>query len=179
MIQAPVLKIRKKVLHIQGRDRPCAQVQAILDPSARAVLDEHFREVNLFKRTMYSNGIPSDVPAPDPELSGHLLAFVKDDACPEISVKTIVAGQLYQGQGPWDMMAFEYIAKRAFDSLVLLLSCCAELGRETQYAPLGTAPVDLSFVGYENVDTNPAAAQSADIAAEEATGDGAAVVQAA
>lgn len=176
-MQAPVLKIRKKVLNIQGRDRPCVQVLAVMDPLAKAALEAHFKEVNLFKRTMYANGFPKDVPQPEPELAGHLSAFVRDDACPEVSVKTLLAGQLYQAQGPWDMMAFEYIAKRAFDSLLLLLSCCGELGRETLYAPAGTDPFDMTFVGFETLPEDAAASGDGEAEAGEVSGD--AVVDAA
>jgi hypothetical protein len=148
-MRAPVLKIRKKVLNLKGQDRPCVQVLADVDSNAKAALEQYFLEVNLFKRTMFSNGCPKELPQPEPELMPHLMAFVRDDACPEISVKTLLGGQLYQAKGPWDLMSFEYIAKRSFDSLMVLLACIGEMGREVEYAPVGTDPIDMTFIGSE------------------------------
>ena len=47
-------------------------------------------------------------------LSPALATFLKNDACPEITVKTMLTGQLHQGSNIWEMMAFELIAKLAF-----------------------------------------------------------------
>lgn len=129
--------IRKKVLNIGGRNRPCVQVQAEVDPAIQAILMEHFVNENLFKRTMYQSGLPEGVPAPGPSLAGHLMNFVKNDACPEIAVKTLLAGQMYQASGIWEVLAFEYIAKRAFDSLCVMVGSVGELGTETYYSPKG------------------------------------------
>lgn len=134
-MQAPVLKIRKKVLEIQGVVRPCVQVQAIVDDSVRQVLEADFKEVLLFKRTMFANGISDRVPQPAGMLFPQLANFIKNDACPEISVKSILSGQLYQAKDPWEVLCFEWIGKRAFDSLKLMIACAVEMGTETEYAP--------------------------------------------
>lgn len=131
------LMIRKGMVNIQGRNRPCVQVQADVGEDMQAVLLEHFTNENLFKRSSYSNGLPPGVPTPSPGLSPHLFALLKNDACPEITVKTILAGQLHQANGIWEMMAFEYIAKRAFDALCDMMASVNELQTETVYMGAG------------------------------------------
>ena len=140
-MRAPVLKIRKKVLEVQGGMRPCVQVQAIIDDEVRKILEENFREVILFKRTMYATGMPDGTPMPEPALTPQLNNFIRNDACPEISVKSILSGQLHQAKDPWEVLCFEWIGKRAFDALVLMIICATEMGTETEYAPLGTEPL--------------------------------------
>ncbi|MGQ0672902.1 MAG: hypothetical protein ACT4N2_08510 [Hyphomicrobium sp.] len=135
------LMIRKGMVVIQGRNRPCIQVQAIVDPKLQVTLTELFSTENLFKRSNYANGLPAGVPIPSPGIAPHVSALLRNDACPEISVKSILAGQLQQCQSVWEMIAFEYIAKRAFDSLLDLLASVSELQTETVY--LG-ANVDLA-----------------------------------
>ncbi len=78
--------------------------------------------------------------------------MLKNDACPEITVKTILAGQLFQAQSVWEMKAFEYIACRAFDSFVDFTQTVVELGTETTYAPdaaqrLGAAITSANATG--------------------------------
>lgn len=140
---APKLLIRKGIVNIQGKNRPCIQVQAVLDPEINAVLMEHFQNENLFKRSSYSAGLPDGVPLPPPSIAPYLSAFVKNDACPEITVKTILAGQLQQCMTIWDVMVFEYIAKRAFDALLDMLVAVNELQTETIY--LGAAADHANF----------------------------------
>ncbi len=57
-----VLKIRKGMVNIQGRNRPCIQVQAMVGVDMHAVLMEHFSNENLFKRSSYAMGLPAGVP---------------------------------------------------------------------------------------------------------------------
>ena len=135
---APRLLIRKVMLNIQGRIKPCIQVQADIAPAMAAKLSEHFLQENLFKRSSYSQGWPAGVPTPNPALAPHLANFIKNDACPEITVKTILAGQMHQCQGVWELMAFEYVAQRAFDGLCAMMLATAEIGVETIYTPLGS-----------------------------------------
>ncbi len=127
------LMIRKGMVNVQGRNRPCIQVQAAVGDDMKAVLMEHFSNENLFKRSSYSMGLPAGVPLPPPAIAPHLFALIKNDACPEINVKTILAGQLYQGQSLWEVMAFEYIGKRAYDALIEMMACINELQTEVSY----------------------------------------------
>lgn len=136
-MQAPILRIRKKILTIQGKVRPCVQVQAYVDPRLQSTLVEHFGNEPLFKKSMYAGGLPEGATPPTASLAPMLAGFLKNDACPEISVKTLLAGQMHQASGAWEMLSFEFIAKRAFDSLVELATCVSELGTETYYAPSG------------------------------------------
>jgi hypothetical protein len=129
----PKLLIRKGMMNIQGRNRPVIQIEAAVDPAMVALLSEHFINENLFKRSSYASGFPQGVPLPPPSVVPHLGNMLKSDACPEITVKTILAGQNYQANGIWDLMAFEYIAKRAFDNLLDVMACAAELKTETTY----------------------------------------------
>lgn len=132
-MQTPKLMIRKAMMNIQGRTRPCVQVQAVIDEKMQALLSEHFLTENLFKRSMYQSGFPAGAPAPSPSLAPHLGAFIKNDACPELTVKTMLGGQLYQASSIWEVMAFEYIAMRGFDALIELMASVRALGTETQY----------------------------------------------
>lgn len=134
-MQAPKLLIRKGMVVVQGRNRPCIQVLAIVDATLKAKLEDLFANENLFKRTAYSNGFPASMPQPTGPLAPHVAALLKSDACPEITVKTILQGQLLQAGSVWEMKAFEYIAQRAFDALVDFCATVVELGRETVYAP--------------------------------------------
>ncbi|MCH9764931.1 MAG: hypothetical protein K0U34_02920, partial [Alphaproteobacteria bacterium] len=59
---------------------------------------------------------------------------------------SILSGQLYQAKEAWEVLCFEYLGKRAFDSLVLLIQCVVEMGTETEYAPCGTEPIGVDFV---------------------------------
>lgn len=136
-MQTPKLMIRKAMMNIQGRMRPCVQVQAVVDEKAKALLMEYFFTENLFKRSMYQSGLPAGAPAPSPSLAPHLGNFIKNDACPELTVKSLLTGQLYQASSIWEVMAFEYIAMRGFDALVEMMASTQALGTETQYhAPM-------------------------------------------
>jgi len=137
-MQTPRLLVRKAMMNIQGKTRPCIQVQASIDPAMAALLSEHFLAEVLFKRSSYASGWPAGAPLPSPSLAPHLGIFVKNDACPEITVKTILAGQMHQAATMWELLAFEYVAKRAFDSLVDLMASASELGTETRYLAPGT-----------------------------------------
>lgn len=127
------LQIRKGIVNVQGRNRPVVQIQAEIDPDMREALSTHFISENLFKRSSYASGFPAGVPTPSASLSPHLNAMLKSDQCPEITVKTILAGQNYQANGIWDLMAFEYIAKRAFDALLDIMVVVNELQTQTTY----------------------------------------------
>lgn len=132
-MQTPKLLIRKGMVVVQGRNRPCIQVIAIVDPVLKAKLEENFLNDNMFKRSAYSMGFPAGTPTPSPSLAPHLGNMLKSDACPELTVKTLLAGQLFQAGSIWEMKAFEYIAQRAFDSLVDFSQTVMELGRELTY----------------------------------------------
>lgn len=130
----PKLLIRKGLIQIQGRTRPSIQVQAVVDEQLAAILLAHFANDPLFKRTMYINGFGEGPSAPSRPLQPIMSGFLKNDACPEITIKTLLAGQTYQGNSLWDLACFEYIARRAFDGLLEVLAVAAELGRETTYS---------------------------------------------
>jgi hypothetical protein len=132
-VTTPKLLIRKGLVQIQGRTRPSIQALAIVDERLAALLLEHFANDSLFKRTMYINGFGDGHGAPSRPLQPMMSGFLKNDACPEITVKTLLAGQTFQGNSLWDLGCFEYIARRAFDALVEMLAIARELGRETSY----------------------------------------------
>ena len=161
---APRLLIRKVMLNIQGRVRPCIQVQADVPPALVEKLSEHFLSENLFKRSSYSQGWPAGVPTPPPALAPHLTNFIKNDACPEITVKNLLTGQMHQCTGVWEMMAFEYVAQRAFDGLCTMMLSVAEIGVETTYAPLGS---DLAAFAADMVADMAAAPVAITVAAPE------------
>jgi hypothetical protein len=127
------------MLHIQGRMRPCCFVQAIVDPAIQAVLEKHFLAEALFRRASYSTNWPEAAVKIPPSLAPALSALLKNDACPEITVKTMLAGQMQQGVNVWEMLSFELIAKVAFDNLVQLVATIVDLDRDIFYA--GNVPV--------------------------------------
>ncbi len=157
-MQTPKLLMRKSMLDIQGRMRPCVQIMAKVDPEMQALLKKHFFNDNLFKRTSYAQGFPQGAPVPAPSLAPHLNNFIRNDACPEISVKTMLTGQMHQASTIWEMKAFEYVAERAFDSLLDLMRTAAQLGQETSYAPEGLDAADFEI--YTPPAPAPAAAEA-------------------
>ena len=136
---APKLLIRIRMLHIQTRIRPSCFVQAIVDPAIQGVLEKHFLAEALFRRASYSTNWPEAAVKIPPSLAPALSALLKNDACPEITVKTLLAGQMQQGVNVWEMLSFELIAKVAFDNLVQLVATIIDLDRDIFYA--GNAPV--------------------------------------
>jgi hypothetical protein len=141
-VTRPKLLIRKGLIQVQGRTRPSIQAQAMVDERLATLLMEHFANDPLFKRTMFINGFGDGPGAPSRPLQPIMASFLRNDACPEICVKTLLAGQTYLGNSLWDIGCFEYIACRAFDALVVMMAVAAELGRETSYDG-GRAPARL------------------------------------
>jgi hypothetical protein len=131
---APKLLIRKRMLTVQGRVRPCCFVQAIVDPAIQGILETHFLAENLFRRAAYAMNWPAGTIKVPPSLAPSLSALLKSDACPEISVKTILTGQTHQAANVWEMMSFELVAKVAFDNIVQLATAVTELDRDIFYA---------------------------------------------
>ena len=139
----PKLIIKKKMLLIQGKVRPCCQAQAVVTPQLQAVLDEHFAGEALFKRAAYAQAWPKGALEVPPFIAPAISAFLKNDACPEITVRTLTQAQLHQGANVWEMMAFEFIAKLAFDNFVGLCATASELGRDVIYEGITAAAADL------------------------------------
>lgn len=138
------LVIRKGMFLIQGKVRACCNVQAIVDPKVRAILDEHFLNEPLFKRTAYSAAWPAGALPVPAALAPSLSALLKNDACPEITVKTLLAGQLHQGANAWEMMSFEFIAKLAFDNFLAIIQTVSEMGSDVIYTGNGVTETDAS-----------------------------------
>lgn len=129
----PRLVIRKRMQFIQGRNRPCCFVQAQIDGDVRATIEEHFSSEPLFKRAFYSQNWPEGAVAIPAALGPAMSQFLKNDACPEITVKTLLAGQLHQGANVWEMMSFELISKLAFDNFRALVDMAVELDRDVMF----------------------------------------------
>ena len=68
-----------------------------------------------------------------------LAAFLKNDACPEVTVKSLMSAQLHQGATVWEMMAFEFVAKLAFENFLGLCASVSELGRDVIYEGVSAA----------------------------------------
>jgi hypothetical protein len=130
---APKLVIRKRMQFIQGKMRPCCWVQAHVEPDLRAVLDEHFLNEPLFKRAAYAQFWPEGALAIPAALAPSLNNFLKNDACPEITVKTLLQGQLHQGATAWEMMSFELVAKLAFENFLAITVTAQELNCDLVY----------------------------------------------
>lgn len=147
-MSAPRLLIRKAMMDVGGKPRPVIQVQAIFEPALSARLTDFFGTEILFKRAVYAQGFPEGSPVPTPGMAPALGAFLKNDACPEVTVKSLLAGQKVQTNSMWDIVAFEYIAKRCFDNLCEFAAGVAELGTEKHYF----GPNTTDFVAF-NADT--------------------------
>ena len=130
---APRLVIRKRMQFIQGKVRPCCWVQASVDTELRAVLDEHFLNESIFKRAAYAQFWPEGALAMPAALAPALNNFLKNDACPEITVKTLLQGQLHQGATAWEMMSFEFVAKLAFENFLAITAMVTELNCDLVY----------------------------------------------
>ncbi len=135
--------MRKGMFLIQGKVRACCSVQAVVEPKVRAILDEHFLSEPLFKRSAYSGAWPAGALAIPAALAPHISALLKNDACPEITVKTLLGGQLHQGANVWEMMSFEFIAKLAFDNFAAMVQSISEMGSDVIYAGNGVVESDL------------------------------------
>jgi hypothetical protein len=140
----PKLVIKKGMFLIQGKVRACCNVQALIAPDMRALLDENFLSEPLFKRAAYASAWPEGAIKIPPALAPHLSALLKNDACPEITVKTLLAGQLHQGANVWEMMAFEFIAKLAFDNFTAIVDSVSEMGKHVIYAGNGRVLTDVA-----------------------------------
>lgn len=147
---AAKLLIRKRMQLIQGKVRPCCYVQAFVDAGTQGALEEHFLTDQLFKRSAYAQSWPQgaiDIPA---ALAPALSTFLKNDACPEITVKTLLTGQLHQGANVWEMMAFELIAKLSFDNFLALCVTVGDLKRDI-YFEGSDAPAHFDFASDDAV----------------------------
>lgn len=139
------LSITKSMQMIHGKLRPIADVRAHVDARAAAFLLEHFSNETLFKRTAYANGFTDGGLQASPPLARMLANFIKNDACPEITVKTLLAGQKYEGAGMWDIQCFEFVAKRAFDGLAELAEGVSGFMAPELYHGFGTTPAVAAF----------------------------------
>lgn len=133
----PKLAVAKRMVLIHGKLRPVIEVKAVIDPADHAALLENFANETLFKRTAYANGFADGGLQPSPPLGRMLMNFLKNDACPEITVKTLLAGQKFEGQGLWDLLCFDYVARRSFDGLVELAEGTRGFGRADVYLGFG------------------------------------------
>ncbi|MGQ0456134.1 MAG: hypothetical protein ACT4OU_03620 [Hyphomicrobium sp.] len=136
------LVIRKRMQFIQGKTRPCCFVQAFVDADIRAKIEEHFLTEALFKRAFYSTNWPEGAVQIPASLGPAMSQFLKNDACPEITVKTLLQGQLHQGSNVWEMMCFELISKLAYDNFCALVDMARELDRDVVYANGALADVE-------------------------------------
>lgn len=160
-MSAARLVIKKRMLLIQGKVRPCCHVQALVTPDVQAALDEYFQAEALFKRAAYAQTWPKgaiEVPA---AIAPALTNFLKNDACPEITVKTITAGQMHQGANVWEMMAFEFVAKLAFDNFSSLVQAVQELNKDVSYYGALTQAEDAYALESEIADLRRAATEMA------------------
>lgn len=127
------LVIRKGMFDIQGKVRACCNIQALVSPEMQAKLEANFLNEALFKRSAYASVWPQNALEIPAAIAPHLAALLKNDACPEITVKTLLAGQLYQGAHSFEMMSFEFIGKVAFENFAALVRCIDEMGSDVIY----------------------------------------------
>ena len=170
---APKLTIVKRMVLVHGKQRPFIEVKATISADHTPFILEHFGSENLFKRTAYVNGFSDGGLQASPPLVRMLNHFVKSDACPEVTVKTLLSGQRYEGNGLWDLLCFEFIAKRSFDALIELADGAAGFGATAVYHGFGTTP---DFTAFEADTATEMAASLAASVAEMASGPAAIAV---
>lgn len=136
----PYLTITKRMLTSHGKIRPTIEVRATISEAARALLVEQFPNETLFKRTAYASGFSDGGLQPSPPLARMLSNFVRNDACPEVTVKTLTSGQKYEGMTFWDVQCFDFIARRSFDALCELAAAAEGYGGTTRYYGFDFAP---------------------------------------
>ena len=141
---SPKLVIRKGMFLIQGKVRACCNIQATVSPDLRAKLEENFMSEPLFKRAAYSSAWPDGALSIPPAIAPHLSALLKNDACPEITVKTLLAGQLHQAANMWEMMSFEFIGKLAFENFRAMCVSIEEMGHDIIFLGADQPSVDLT-----------------------------------
>jgi len=124
------------MLTLQGKVRPTCFVQAQVDPGVQKVLEAHFLNEGLFRRAAYTQSWPEGAVKIPPALAPGVAALLKNDACPEITVRSLLAGQMQQAASVWEMMSFELIAKVAFDNLLELLATVRVLDQDVFYQGL-------------------------------------------
>ena len=159
LADTPHLAITKTMRTLHGRVRPFIEVRAHLEPRAQAFLVEHFSQEVLFKRSAYANGFADGGLQASPPLSRMLANFVRNDACPEITVKTLTNGQKYEGAVLWDIECFDFIARRSFDALVELAHSALTFETTRAYRGFGmgdelviaAAPAAVPVAGIERV----------------------------
>ena len=156
----PKLTITKKIVPVHGKLRPFIEVKAHVAPADAAFLLEHFGSEGLFKRTAYANGFTDGGLQASPPLVRMLNHFVKNDACPEVTVKTLLSGQKYEGNGLWDVQCFEFIAKRSFDALVELAKGARGFDVQAVYHGFGAHSDLAAFVADTASECSAALAQS-------------------
>jgi hypothetical protein len=141
----PHLAMIKAMKLVHGKLRPIIEVQAFIAPSERAFLLEHFHGETLFKRTAYSTGFSDGGLQPSPPLARMLANFVRNDACPEVTVKTLLSGQKYEASGLWDMQCFAFVAQRSFDGLCELAQASTGFDVTHRYFGFGVTPDAAAF----------------------------------
>lgn len=143
------LKIRKSLSVTQGRTKPLCEARAFIPASEAAILVEHFGNEPLFKRTAYANGFGDSGYSPSPALARMLANFVRNDACPEVLVKTLINGQRFEANTFWDILCFEFVAKVGFDALLVMCEGVRTLEKTLVYKG-SVAEADL--VAFEEED---------------------------
>ena len=146
---SPHLIIRKRMQLIQGKVRACCYVQAFVPADMQAVLEEQFLSEALFKRASYSASWPKGALAIPPAIAPSVAALLKNDACPEITVKTLLSGQLHQAANVWEMMSFEFIAKLAFENFMALARTAVELDHDIVYVSTETTTLPADLAAFE------------------------------
>jgi hypothetical protein len=146
----PHLTITKRMALIHGKMRPLIEVKATVSPDAMKMLIETFPNETLFKRTAYTTGFGGAGLQPSPALERMLNNFVKNDACPEVTVKTLIQGQKFEGTGVWDIQCFDFVAKRSFDALLELVEGVAGFGTTATYQG-ANATADLADFNLDTI----------------------------
>jgi len=158
----PKMIIRKRLVTHQGKTRPGIHVQAVVDAKSQAVLMEQFAAEMLFKKAMMNGNMGEGLHT---TIASTMANFLKNDACPEITVKSLLNGQLYQANTIWEVMCFEIAAKFAFEALLQVRTCVLDMGCERIYfgaseevVALAEAEADAEFERVLSLEASRAAA---------------------
>lgn len=127
------LRIVNRLVQLPGKIKPVCEVKAIIPPAEAKILVDNFGNEPLFKRTSFATGFADCGYELSPSLQRTLANFVRNDACPEVLVKTMIGGQRFEGSTLWDILCFEFCVRLGFDALLELCRTVREFDQVHVY----------------------------------------------
>ena len=138
------LIIKKRLIQATKHQlKPSVNAIARLPLDIREIMLDSFGHETLFKKAIMLGARPGRAGDNNNSVfeSKILDAFFKREESLEITVSSLMIGQTYVGDSIWDALGFELVAKRAFDTMLVLLQTIHEFDEERIY--LGAANSEI------------------------------------